>query len=127
MTTLTKPAPVSLREFDEIFEAVKNWGRWGPDDELGTLNYITADMLRAAAGLVRSGRRSTMAIPMNTVAGPDRARRRHVGPRHRHRLVGVTFAADFVGLAFHGCHTHGRAHHIAYQGRVYNGKSEAQE
>jgi hypothetical protein len=38
MTTLTLPAPVTLREFDEIFEAVKNWGRWGPDDELGTLN-----------------------------------------------------------------------------------------
>ena len=68
-STLTRPAPVTLREFDEIFEAVKNWGCWGPDDELGTLNYITRDTVRAAAGLVRSGRRATMAIPMNTVAG----------------------------------------------------------
>ena len=49
MTTLTLPAPVTLREFDEIFESVKNWGRWGPDDELGTLNYITPDTVRAAA------------------------------------------------------------------------------
>ena len=69
MTTLTLPAPVTLREFDEIFEAVRNWGRWGPDDELGTLNYITGDTVRAAAALVRSGRRATMAIPMSTAAG----------------------------------------------------------
>src|SRR6202161_4203159 len=69
--TLTRPARVTLREFDEIFEAVKNWGRWGDDDELGTLNYITRETVRAAAGLVRSGRRATMSIPMNTTAGPD--------------------------------------------------------
>jgi len=34
---------------DIVREAAKryrNWGRWGPDDELGTLNYITADALR---------------------------------------------------------------------------------
>jgi hypothetical protein len=35
--TQARPAPVTLAEFDEIFEAVKNWGRWGPDDNLGTL------------------------------------------------------------------------------------------
>ncbi len=91
MTTLTLPAKVTLREFDEIFEAVKNWGRWGHDDELGTLNFITPDMVRAAAGLVRSGRHVTMAIPMNTVAGPDNPSPGHpscgAGPRHRdHRI-----------------------------------------
>ena len=34
MAELTLPAPVPRREFDEIFEAVKNWGRWGPEDRL---------------------------------------------------------------------------------------------
>ncbi|MDA9165473.1 cyclase family protein, partial [Alphaproteobacteria bacterium] len=24
-------------------EKLKNWGRWGPDDEIGTLNFITPD------------------------------------------------------------------------------------
>ena len=71
MPTLTLPARVTLREFDEIFEAVKNWGRWGDDDERGTLNFITPEMVRAAAGLVRSGRQVTMSIPMNKTAGPD--------------------------------------------------------
>jgi hypothetical protein len=35
MTTTTQGPPVSLAEFDTIFESVKNWGRWGPDDQLG--------------------------------------------------------------------------------------------
>ena len=25
----------------EYFDSLSNWGRWGPDDQLGTLNYIT--------------------------------------------------------------------------------------
>ena len=71
MADLTLPAPVTLAEFDALFERVKNWGRWGPDDELGTLNYLTPACVRAAAALVGSGRHVTMSIPMNTVAGPD--------------------------------------------------------
>ena len=55
----TPPARVSLQEFDEIYESVKNWGRWGPDDELGTLNFITPETVRAAAALaVRDGSRA---------------------------------------------------------------------
>jgi kynurenine formamidase len=128
MTTLTRPAPVTLAEFDAIFEAVKNWDRWGPDDQLGTLNYITQDTVRAAAALVRSGRRATMAIPMNTVAGPDNPSPvlRYVVQGHDIDIgsSGVTFATDFVGLAFHGdCHTHMDALcHIAYKGQVYGGR-----
>src|SRR5258708_12537458 len=128
MPTMTRPAHVTLREFDEIFEAVKNWGRWGDDDELGTLNFITEDTVRAAAALVRSGRRATMAIPMNTTAGPDNASPviHHVVQGHDIDLgsSGVTFATDYLGLAFHGdCHTHMDALcHIAYKGCVYNGR-----
>ena len=47
---LTPPAPVSLADFDKLFESVKNWGRWGPDDDRGTLNYITADKVAAVVG-----------------------------------------------------------------------------
>ena len=34
-TTVEK---ISVDEFERIFESVKNWGRWGPEDEIGTLN-----------------------------------------------------------------------------------------
>ena len=128
MTALTLPAPVTRAEFDEIFEQVSNWGRWGPDDELGTLNFVTPDKVRAAAGLVRSGRQVTMAIPMNTTAGPDNPQPviRHVVQGHDIDVGSgsVTFATDYLGIAFHGdCHTHMDALcHIAYRGRVYNGR-----
>jgi kynurenine formamidase len=128
MATLTLPARVSLREFDEMFEAVKNWGRWGQDDELGTFNFITPAMVQAAAALVRSGRHVNMSIPMNKVAGPDNPNPviHHVVQGHDIDLGSntLTFSADYVGLAFHGdCHTHMDALcHIAYKGRVYNGR-----
>ncbi|HEV7883714.1 MAG TPA: hypothetical protein VGO81_09095, partial [Solirubrobacteraceae bacterium] len=62
---------MGISEFEAIFESVKNWGRWGSEDELGTMNFITPEKVRAAAGLVRSGRRVSLAIPINKVAGPD--------------------------------------------------------
>src|ERR1051325_9547999 len=36
-------------------EQLKNWGKWGPDDELGVLNYITPADIVNAARLVRKG------------------------------------------------------------------------
>ena len=38
------------------FSTLSNWGRWGEDDELGTLNHITDDVRLAAARAVRHGR-----------------------------------------------------------------------
>ena len=47
---------VSGERMQAIFESVKNWGRWGPDDEAGALNLITEERRRGAAAEVRSGR-----------------------------------------------------------------------
>lgn len=46
------------KEFHEIARRVNNWGRWGADDGIGTLNLITDEVVRAAAGEVRTGRRA---------------------------------------------------------------------
>ena len=40
---------------ESVFEATKNWGRWGAEDERGALNFITPQRRRAAAALVRDG------------------------------------------------------------------------
>jgi kynurenine formamidase len=119
---------VSLEEFDAIFESVKNWGRWGPDDQLGTLNLITPALVRSAAGLVRSGRRVSMEIPVNTVAGPDNPNPAIHFVTQGHDIDigsgGLRFGLDFLGMAAHGdCHTHVDAlNHISYRGLTYNGK-----
>ncbi len=129
MATPVPAAPkVSLEEFDRIFESVKNWGRWGPDDQLGTLNYITPEKVRAAARLVRSGRRVSMEIPINKVAGPDNPSQAIHFVTQGHDIdigsSGLRFALDFLGMACHGdCHTHVDALcHISYKGLTYNGK-----
>jgi kynurenine formamidase len=127
-TAISKTARISLEEFDRLFESLKNWGRWGPDDEKGTLNYITPDIVQAATALVRSGRSVSMSIPINTIAGPDNANPALHYMCTTHDVdVGsgdlLHFATDFLGMQFHGdCHTHIDALcHIAYRGQLYNG------
>jgi kynurenine formamidase len=44
---------------------VSNWGRWGPNDECGTVNYITPEVTAAATRLVRRGASVSLAIPMD--------------------------------------------------------------
>ena len=40
---------VTLATLENMAGRVKNWGRWGPDDQLGTLNYVTPEDIRTAA------------------------------------------------------------------------------
>ena len=65
-TELTLPAPVTLAEFDEIFEAVNNWGRWGNSDEIGTMNFITPAKRIQAAALVKEGFSVSLASDADT-------------------------------------------------------------
>jgi kynurenine formamidase len=119
---------VTLEAFDRIFESVKNWGRWGADDQLGTLNLITPERVKAAAALVRSGRRVSMQIPINKTAGPDNPNPAIHMVTQGHDIDigsnGLRFGLDFLGMACHGdCHTHVDALcHISYKGQTYNGK-----
>ena len=52
--------PLGRIDNDEALEgalpALSNWGRWGEDDQLGTLNFIIPQTRLAAAALIRTGR-----------------------------------------------------------------------
>jgi kynurenine formamidase len=48
----------------QVADRVRNWGRWGADDQIGTLNFLTDDVVRAAAQSIRSGRRFSLAFPL---------------------------------------------------------------
>jgi kynurenine formamidase len=124
----TPPLPLTLAEFDRVFESVKNWGRWGPDDDRGTLNFLTPERVAAAASLVRSGRTVSMAIPISKTAGPDNPQPAYHFMTRMHDVPitesGLSFGMCFLGMASHGdCHTHIDApNHVAYRGELYNGK-----
>ena len=51
--------------FHELADEVRNWGRWGVDDEIGTLNLIDGDAVRRAASCVRTGRTFSLALPLH--------------------------------------------------------------
>ena len=53
--TTSPRAPGNAAEFDELFQRVSNWGRWGKDDQLGALNYVTAAKRRQAMALAKTG------------------------------------------------------------------------
>ncbi|MES2170790.1 MAG: cyclase family protein [Actinomycetota bacterium] len=57
----------TLEDFRRVADKVRNWGRWGDDDEMGTLNFIDADKIRDAAKLVKKGK----AISLGADFGPD--------------------------------------------------------
>ena len=46
----------TMKDFRRVADDVRNWGRWGGDDELGTLNLITAEKVAEAASLVKAGK-----------------------------------------------------------------------
>src|SRR6476646_10367055 len=132
MSTIERrPANVSLEEFESIFESVKNWGRWGDDDIRGTLNLLTPAHVQRAAGLVKSGRHVSMAIPINTVAGPDNPSPavHHMTQMHDWDIGSgkLRFSMCFLGMESHGdCHTHIDAlNHISYDGLLYGGRPAA--
>jgi hypothetical protein len=49
------PRKFTRQDLREAAEKYKNWGKWGPDDEIGTLNYTRPEDIVAAAQLVRKG------------------------------------------------------------------------
>lgn len=59
-----------MEDFRKLGETLSNWGRWGPQDERGTVNLITPERLIAAAQLVRKGAIFDLGIPMDS-AGPQ--------------------------------------------------------
>ena len=116
------PAQVSRAQFDAWMQEISNWGRWGEDDELGTLNLVTPAKSRAAAMLVREGVSISMALDLNTV--PDEL---NANP-FRHtvsvgRFSGHAVAGDDYGVQYHGfAHSHiDGLPHFAHKGKLYNG------
>ena len=57
--------PVGKAAIYDAAEKLSNWGRWGKDDQVGTLNHVAAEDIAAASKLVRKGKVFAMGIPLN--------------------------------------------------------------
>ena len=123
------PEPPTEAEVLGYFETLSNWNRWGPDDELGTLNHITPEARRAAAALVREGLTVSCAWDIETTPRVDQlfgTPRRYMLATGRDPLAlgrGGT-AVEVTSFAFHGVtitHLDGLSH-MFWDGRMYNGR-----
>ena len=118
--------------FIEISARVRNWGRWGDDDELGTLNLITQEAVRAAGDCIRTGKTFPLAVPLEAdgiqvgfIPGRDNPTRTMIAlndPLEPSADPDVFHTSDDsvqMGLQA-GTHWDGLCH-ASYGGRVYNG------
>lgn len=118
--SLSDRTPPTVEEFLGYREQLSNWGRWGEDDELGTLNFITAERRREAAMQVRDGRSVSLSVPVATVAG-----HRNPTPAQHYVMHAPRGSRDFIGLIFHGftnTHIDGLCHVFGSGGVMYNGR-----
>ena len=131
------PPPVAAesRDLDQadierLVEELSNWGRWGPDDQLGAANLITPEKRLAALGLATEGITVSLAHRLLKDEADD------VPLPFGHSMLGVpdeAAASAFFGgvsdryeISYHGySHSHiDSLCHILHKGRMYNGFSQ---
>lgn len=117
------------KDMQTLFQQVSNWGRWGADDERGTLNYLTAERTAQAAKLVKSGKVISCARNFPVQPGPENPTPalHHIvmggDDPCAHGIPGLEVSLDFIGIAFHGlASSHIDALcHVFVDGKMYNG------
>ncbi len=137
------PAPTQ----DEVlgyFDKLSNWGRWGEEDTLGTLNLITPEKRKQAGALIRDGesvscsKRIPWHGPLEEIFGAvpishmiQSGERYALGDNPEHPAMPgvkmVEFAAESLTFVFHGqvfTHIDGLGH-VFFNGQMYNGRSSA--
>lgn len=115
--------------FKAVGRRLSNWGRWGPEDQLGTLNHLTPERVARAAALVQGGRRFELSIPLGK-DGPHTQTRAgvRVNPLHLMGVLpgdidlpdGVQVADDYLVLPLQAGTQWDGLTHVAYDDRCYN-------
>lgn len=112
----------------------KNWGKWGPDDEVGSLNYLTPEVVVKAAGSIKSGKVFTLQVKMANPEGdpvwPGRqgaTRINVMDAGHYHAGKGPVFAGgaeyadDYMTLFLQGSTQYDALGHVWYDHQIWNG------
>lgn len=113
-----------------IAKRVSNWGRWGKDDERGTLNLVDAAAVQRAAAAVRRGRVFSLGLAF----GPEGPQTGTVvgrfNPQHFMTAIGTLIGDDPRGFCYSDDVVHmplqcatqwDSLAHVHYDGQLYNG------
>jgi kynurenine formamidase len=112
----------------ELGKQLSNWGRWGDDDEMGTLNFVTPEKRISAAKLVRTGKIIDVGIPFDK-NGPWPAAGFRINPVHVMTHMpsdsgakdGMIAADDMVIMGLQSATQWDSLAHVGYDGFWYNG------
>lgn len=112
----------------------KNWGKWGEDDEVGSLNYLTAEEVLRGVQHVKQGK----VFPIQIKIGDPKGDPVWPGRRAAERLMildeaswdngdgpafpgGLHYADDFITAFLQGSTQYDALGHVWYDGQLYNG------
>ncbi len=122
---------VTESEVVSWFERLSNWGRWGPDDDLGTMNFVTDERRRASAAEIRHGIAVSCAHDIDTAHRPDMQNR----PAPQRFMTGLprsaaddgylgSVATEYIGMIYHSFTvTHlDSLSHTYWRGQAYGGR-----
>ena len=123
---------------DYLADSPKNWGKWGPDDEVGSLNYLANPQVLAGVAEVRSGKTFTLAVPMGSPSGdpvwPGRSQARRVNTVDAGLWMagkgfpipgGAQYSDDMLVIDVQSSSQYDALGHAWYGDQLYNGYDAA--
>jgi hypothetical protein len=118
----------SDEDIDRVLPSLTNWGRWGAEDQLGTLNFITPPLRLAAVRSVQTGRVVSLAGERPVAASTGQRKFRYEIFRYLDPQPEESGCIDEIGMIFHGfnvTHLDALCHLFTPEGEagMYNGFS----
>jgi kynurenine formamidase len=117
--------------FSEIASKVRNWGRWGEGDELGTLNLVDDEVRKRAAECIVSGRSFSLGLPLSESRGiqagiiPGRVNplrmMTHLNTPLSDDPDWICSSEDVVVMGTQAATHWDSLSHVSYGGYIYNG------
>jgi len=116
---------VSAAQYEAWQTELSNWGRWGKDDQLGTLNLITPAKRRAALALVKEG------VPVSLAANAFTEKAADVPCPAQWAMTNATQTGATDGVSFPCIHGASMTHldslaHTFFAGKMWNGYDTAE-
>ncbi len=124
---------VGRQAIQEATDKLKNWDRWGKDDQIGTLNHVRPEDIVKAASLIRTGRVFALGIPLDRTGPQTGLFGGRFNPIHQMLATGtdaiaerqdwnkIRYADDTLMLCVQGATHWDALGHIFYEDKAYNG------
>jgi kynurenine formamidase len=124
---------VGKKAIKDASKKLSNWGRWGKDDQIGTLNFVRPKDIVNAAKLVKKGKAFSLGIPLDQNGPQTGLFGGRFNPIHQMLATGtdaiagrqdwnkIRYADDTLNLCVQGATHWDALGHIFYEDKAFNG------